>query len=104
MIFVTAISYAVNNPTKEMMYIPTSNDAKFKVKGITDRVGSPGAQAIGSFINTSLNVGATAALKVANLIEFGTLFGFGFIIMWAIAAFYVGNKHAQLVRDNKIIE
>jgi len=104
MIIVTAISYAVNNPSKEMMYIPTSNDAKFKVKGITDTIGSRGAKAIGSSINDSLNVGATAALKVANLVAFGTLFGLGFIIIWAIAAFYVGNKNAQLVRDNQIIE
>ena len=95
MIIVTAISYAVNNPTKEMMYIPTSNDAKFKVKGITDTVGS---------INDALNVGATAAIRIGNLVAFGTFFGLGFIVIWAIAAFYVGNKNAQLIRDNKIIE
>jgi AAA family ATP:ADP antiporter len=104
MIIVTAISYAVNNPTKEMMYIPTSNDAKFKVKGITDTVGSRSGKAVGSSINDALNVGATAAIKIGNLIAFGTFFGLGFIIIWAIAAFYVGNKNAQLVRDNKIIE
>jgi ATP:ADP antiporter, AAA family len=104
MIIVTAISYAVNNPAKEMMYIPTSNDAKFKVKGITDTVGSRGAKAIGSSINNSLNVGATTAAKVANLVAFGTLFGLGFIVIWAIAALYVGNKNAQLIRDKQIIE
>lgn len=104
MMLVTAISYAVNNPTKEMMYIPTSNDAKFKVKGITDTVGSRGSKAAGSAINNSLNVGATQALKVANLMAFGTMIGLGFIGIWLIAAIYVGNKNAQLVRDNKIIE
>ena len=104
MMLVTAISYAVNNPTKEMMYIPTSSDAKFKVKGITDTVGSRGSKAAGSAINNSLNVGATQALKVANLMAFGTLIGVGFIAIWLIAAIYVGNKNAQLVRDNKIIE
>jgi len=104
MMLVTAISYAVNNPTKEMMYIPTSNDAKFKVKGITDTVGSRGSKAVGSVINKSLNVGATQALQVANLITFGTLIGVGFIALWLIAALYVGTKNAQLVRDNQIIE
>ena len=104
MMLVTAISYAVNNPTKEMMYIPTSNDAKFKVKGITDTVGSRGSKAAGSAINQSLNVGATQALKVANLMAFGTLIGVGFIALWLIAALYVGTKNAQLVRDNQIIE
>ncbi len=104
MMIVTAASYAVNNPTKEMMYIPTSNDAKFKVKGITDTVGSRGSKAAGSAITSTLNVGATEALKVANVIAFGTLIGFGFIVVWLIAALYVGNKNAQLVRDNQIIE
>jgi len=104
MMLVTAISYAVNNPTKEMMYIPTSNDAKFKVKGITDTVGSRGSKAAGSAINNSLNVGATQALKVANLMAFGTLIGVGFIGIWLVAALYVGTKNAQLVRDNQIIE
>lgn len=104
MMLVTAISYAVNNPTKEMMYIPTSNDAKFKVKGITDTVGSRGSKAAGSAINNSLNVGATQALKVANLMIFGTMIGLGFIAIWLIAAIYVGNKNAQLIRDNKIVE
>ncbi len=104
MMLVTAISYAVNNPTKEMMYIPTSNDAKFKVKGITDTVGSRGSKAAGSAINNSLNVGATQALKVASLMAYGTLIGVGFIGIWLIAALYVGNKNAQLVRDNQIIE
>lgn len=104
MMLVTAISYAVNNPTKEMMYIPTSNDAKFKVKGITDTVGSRGSKAVGSAINSTLNVGATEALRVASLMAFGTLIGLGFIGIWLIAALYVGNKNAQLVRDNQIIE
>lgn len=104
MIIVTAISYAINNPTKEMMYIPTSHDAKFKVKGITDTIGSRGAKAIASKINSSLNVGATAALKISNIVAFGTLFGLGFIIIWLIAAYYVGNKNAQLIKNNQIIE
>jgi len=104
MMLVTAISYAVNNPTKEMMYIPTSSDAKFKVKGITDTVGSRGSKAAGSAINNSLNVGATQAIKLASLMAYGTVIGLGFIGVWLIAALYVGTKNAQLVKDNQIIE
>jgi len=104
MMVVTAISYAVNNPTKEMMYIPTSNDAKFKVKGITDTVGSRGSKFVGSNIAGSLNVAGNTALSIANLMAFGTIIGLGFIGVWLVAAIYVGNKNAQLVRDNQIIE
>jgi len=104
MMFVTAISYAVNNPTKEMMYIPTSNDAKFKVKGITDTVGSRGSKFVGANIAGALNVPGNAAASIASLMTFGTMIGLGFIGVWLAAAIYVGNKNAQLVRDNKIIE
>lgn len=100
MIFVTAISYAVNNPTKEIMEIPI----RFQLKTVINTVGSRGAKAFASSINNSLNVGASTALKVANLVAFGTLFGLGFIIIWTIAAWYVGNKNAQLVRDNQTIK
>ena len=104
MIFVTAISYAVNNPTKEMMYIPTSNDAKFKVKGITDTVGSRGGKAVGSVITGTLNVSGNMTLCLANLMVFGNLIGLGIIGVWLVAAMYVGTKNAQLIRDNQIVE
>ncbi len=104
MIAVTSISYAVNNPTKEMMYIPTSTDAKFKVKGITDTIGSRGAKALGSSINNSLNVAGNMTASIASLMMYGTYMGLGIISIWFIAAWYVGNKNAQLVADNQIIE
>jgi AAA family ATP:ADP antiporter len=104
MITVTAASYAVNNPIKEMMYIPTSNNAKFKVKGITDTVGSRGGKMVGSSIAGTFNVVGNITASIANLMAFGTLIGLGFIGIWIVAAFYVGNKNAQLVRDNQIIE
>jgi len=104
MMFVTAISYAVNNPTKEMMYIPTSNDAKFKVKGITDTIGSRGSKLVGANIAGSLNVPGDSIASIASLMAFGTLIGLGIISVWLAAAIYVGTKNSQLVRDNQIIE
>ena len=44
MMIITATSYAVNNPVKEMMYIPTSKDAKFKAKGLVDMIGGRGGK------------------------------------------------------------
>jgi len=104
MIAVTSISYAVNNPVKEMMYIPTSTDAKFKVKGITDTIGSRGAKAVGSSINNSLNIAGNMTASIASLMIYGTFMGLGIICIWFIAALYVGKKNAQLVADNQIIE
>jgi len=104
MVIATATSYAVNNPTKDMMYIPTSNNAKFKVKSIIDSIGSRGSKAIGSNIAGSLNVPGDAAASIVNLMAYGTLIGLGFVWIWLIAAIYVGTKNEYLIRHNKIVE
>lgn len=104
MMLVTAISYAVNNPTKEMMYIPTSKDAKFKVKGLVDMFGSRSAKMSGMQIGGALNVKGQPLLSVANLMGMGTLISLGFIGVWLLVAIYVGQKNAQLVRNKEIVE
>ena len=92
------LSYAVNNPAKEMMYIPTSKDAKFKAKGWIDMFGGRSAKAGGSAI--------TDALKgSAGLMGIGTAISIGLIgLLWIPAAIFVGNKNEQLIKDNEIIE
>lgn len=104
MMVITATSYAVNNPTKEMMYIPTSKDAKFKTKGVIDMIGGRCGKAGGAQVSGMLNVAGNPVLSIANLMAFGTLISLGIIGIWVIAAFYVGQKNVQLVRDNQTIE
>lgn len=104
MMIVTATSYAVNNPTKEMMYIPTSKDAKFKTKGVIDMIGGRCGKMGGAQIGGALNVVGNPVLSIANLMAFGTIISLGIIGVWIVAAFYVGQKNVQLVRDNQIIE
>ena len=104
MCVVAATSYAVNNPTKEMMYIPTSKDAKFKAKGIVDMLGGRAAKMGGSTITSSLNVPHNPVASIANLMAYGTLISLGVIGLWIIAAIYVGNKNAELTKNNQIIE
>ncbi|NBQ17959.1 hypothetical protein EBU24_06615, partial [bacterium] len=104
MMLVTATSYAVSNPVKEMMYIPTSKDAKFKTKGLIDSFGGRASKATGANIGGALNVVGDSTASIANLMAYGTLISLGLIGVWIAAAFYVGQKNAQLVRDNEIIQ
>lgn len=103
MLIVKAASYAVNNPVKEMMYIPTSKDAKFKAKGIIDMIGGRTAKASGAQIGGSLNIKGNPAASIHNLMLYGSLIGLGVIGVWIIAALYVGRKNQQLVRNNETI-
>ena len=98
MLFVTAISYAVNNPTKEMMYIPTSKDAKFKAKGLVDMVGGRSAKMSGAQITNNFKAAPIELFTV------GSYICFGIVGIWTVVALYVGTRNQQLVKEKKIIE
>jgi ATP/ADP translocase len=52
MSFLKATTYSIHDPSKEILYLPTSNAIKFKSKFWIDVVGARVAKAIGSSINT----------------------------------------------------
>jgi AAA family ATP:ADP antiporter len=104
MLIIKAVSYALNSPVKEMMYIPTSKDVKFKTKSIIDMFGSRSAKMSGAQIGGWFNVEGNPALSIQNLINYGTLISLGVIGIWIAAAIYVGNKNATLLEEKKIIE
>lgn len=95
---IKSIGYALNNPLKEMMYIPTSKDAKFKSKGWIDMFGGRFAKAGGGRITNFFKH------DLSELMVYGTFFSLGIIGVWLGAAFYVGRKNQQLIRDGKIVE
>ncbi|MBP9764851.1 hypothetical protein KBD08_00760 [Candidatus Babeliales bacterium] len=104
MLVIKALAYALNNPVKEMMYIPTSKDVKFKTKSIIDMFGSRSAKMSGAQIGGWLNVPGNSILSIHNLIMYGTLISLGCIGIWIVAALFVGTQNAKLLEQNKIIE
>lgn len=98
MVILKGVSYAVNNPTKEMMYIPTSKDVKFKSKGWTDMFGGRMGKLSGARVSNIFKQ------SIPDLMYFGTLFSFGLIGVWMVAALFVGRKNAELIKNNEIIE
>lgn len=98
MVLIKGIGYAVNNPTKEMMYIPTSKDAKFKSKGWIDTFGSRFAKSGGAQVTNAFKHSPN------DLMLYGSFFGFGLIGAWLMAALYVGRKNTELIKEGKIIK
>lgn len=98
MIVIKGVGYAVNNPTKEIMYIPTSKDAKFKSKGWIDTFGSRFAKAGGAQVTNAFKH------SMSQLMTYGSLIGFGLIGVWLFAAFFVGTKNKKLVDEGQIVE
>jgi len=91
------LSYALNNPCKEIMYVPTSKDVKYKAKSWIEAQGGRSAKALGSVITGSFPV-------IADLLCYGFLICLGVIAAWIPIAYLVGSKNQSLVDNNQIIE
>ena len=76
MIAVKGFSYALNNPTKEIMYIPTSKDVRFKAKTWIESFGGRSSKGIGS------GVTAAFAKNLPALLSIGTIISLGIVGVW----------------------
>jgi AAA family ATP:ADP antiporter len=92
------LSYTLNNPSKEVMYIPTSKDVKFKAKSWIDSFGNRSTKAVGAGINNALKT------SLPLLISAGTVISLGIVGVWLVVAAYVGNTYNTLQKENKIIQ
>ena len=97
MIVCKGLTYSLNNPTKDMMYIPTSKEARYKAKGWIEMFGARTTKMGGSQVTNAFKQ------DVTTLLVFGTIFSLGIIAFWIFAAWYVGKKNQELIRDGKVI-
>jgi len=94
LILLKALSYALNNPAKETLYVITSSDVKYKVKSWIDMFGQRTAKGVGAFI-TNLSF-----LEDLNSLMFGgTLISIGFNLLWVFAAYQTGHRYEVKVKE-----
>ena len=79
MMTLKACSYALNNPTKEILYQPTSPAVRYKAKSWIDIFGARGSKALGSVVTNAFS--DSAAKLVAN----------GSLVGMAVASFLIWN-------------
>ncbi len=91
------LSYALNLPCKEMLYLQTSTDIKFKTKSWIDGFGRRLTKTVGSSINA-------AFAPTAHVILYSSLASLGIIGLWLMVALYVGTTNDRLVRNDTLIE
>lgn len=91
-----AITYSVHDPSKEILYLPTSNAIKFKSKFWIDVVGARVAKAIGSTIN-NLAGSVDRSIRVASapsLLTAGAL--------WWVC-YQVGIRFDKLIETGTVV-
>eukprot|EP00543_Licmophora_paradoxa_P005107 CAMPEP_0202448844 /NCGR_PEP_ID=MMETSP1360-20130828/7636_1 /ASSEMBLY_ACC=CAM_ASM_000848 /TAXON_ID=515479 /ORGANISM="Licmophora paradoxa, Strain CCMP2313" /LENGTH=124 /DNA_ID=CAMNT_0049066577 /DNA_START=6 /DNA_END=380 /DNA_ORIENTATION=- len=90
------MTYSIHDPSKELLYLPTSNKIKFKAKFWIDVVGARIAKAIGSSINTIAG-SAERSVSIASVPSFVTAAG-----LWYVC-FKVGIEFDKLVANGSIV-
>jgi AAA family ATP:ADP antiporter len=90
------LSYGLNNPCKEIMYIPTSKDVRFKAKSWIDVFGGRTAKGTGAGVCAFFS-------EMSSLMLWGSIISLGVIAFWIPVAFFVGQTNKKLVQENKII-
>lgn len=97
-IVIKGLNYALNVPSKEVLYIPTSKDVKFKAKGWIDAFGNRTTKLLGATVTNPLSS------SISMLISYGSMASLAIIACWIPVAVFVGNKFEKLQAENKIIE
>jgi AAA family ATP:ADP antiporter len=93
-----SLNYALNHPTREVLYIPTTKDIKFKAKTWTDAFGSRIAKSFGSVFNVTLK-GATPAVALLSSLSLS----FGLTFLWIIIVYFLGKTLQDAIDNKKVI-
>jgi AAA family ATP:ADP antiporter len=97
MMILKASTYAFNNPTKEILYQPTSSAVKYKAKSWIDIFGARGSKALGSVVTNAFSDSTT------SLIHNGSLVGMmvaGYLI-WN--ARFMGERFDEYIETGHIV-
>jgi AAA family ATP:ADP antiporter len=97
-VLIKGLNYALNNPSREVLYIPTSKDVKYKTKGWIDAFGARALKTSSAGVNHILKG------SMSTLLTVGTVLSLGVVGIWIFAAAYVSGAFDTLQKENKIIE
>ena len=91
------ISYALDKPTREQLYVPTSVDVKYKAKSWIDTFGSRVSKGLGSSVHMLRPVLQSQFVYVSSV------FCLGLVGVWIVSAIYIAKIHKQAVEGNKLV-
>jgi AAA family ATP:ADP antiporter len=97
MITLKAASYSLNNPTKEILYQPTSSGVKYKAKSWIDIFGARGSKALGSVVTNAFSYSSVV------LVQNGSLVGMCVASFLIWNATFMGRKFEEYTASGYIV-
>jgi AAA family ATP:ADP antiporter len=98
MVACKSINYSLNQPAKEQLYIPTSKDTKYKAKAWIDMFGIRLSKGTASGINTLRPLLGVATFTIMSLGLSAML-----IMVWFLAAMFIGKEHRKAIKEDRIV-
>ena len=100
------LNYSINQPSVKQLYIPTSEDTRYKAQAWIEVFGSRGSKTIGSMINNlklplTNYLGATTGLTV--FLSIASLTSFSLLALWIFIAFFVPAQYNKAIKDDTLV-
>ena len=96
-VVVKGLNYALNQPAKEQLYIPTSRETKYKAKAWIDSFGSRLSKSIGSSVHMLRPMLQSFFVMASSIICLGL------IGVWIISALFVADMHKKAIEEDRQI-
>jgi len=98
MVVLRALHYGFNTPVREILYIPTTKNIKFKSKAWIDSFGRTLSKTSGSTFNLiAQNAAPSTFLKIDSL------FSIAISMVWGVISIAVGKKYISTIAKGEII-
>lgn len=97
MIAIKGFSYALNNPTKEVMYIPTTKDIRYKAKGWIESFGGRSSKGAGALVTDYFTT------NLSGLLLYGTVLSLGIVGVWLLVSNWLGKKFDELQANKETV-
>lgn len=102
-IFASVISYGLNQPCKEMLYVRTSTDIKFKAKSWSEMYGNQLMKMLGAQVNLWVN-NDQVSCRPNCFHPFPTMsIVLGWVVVWWVVAEKAGSTYTKLDSEDKIV-
>jgi ATP:ADP antiporter, AAA family len=98
MVLLRALNYGFNAPVREILYIPTTKDIKFKSKAWIESFGRSMSKTSGSVFNLLAQTN-----NVLALVRIDCVFAIAISGIWGIISFLVGAKYHKTIKNNEVI-
>lgn len=95
LVTIKGLNYALNQPAKEQLYVPTSRTSKYKAKAWIDSFGSRFSKTAGSSVHMFRPMLQSFFVTASSLISIAL------IGLWVAAALFVSKEHAKAIEEDR---